>query len=46
MDDVKRITEMEEILDETRQALEVLHDARDAAFRMLEIGTDILKNRI
>ena len=98
MDDVKRITEMEEILDETRQALEVLHealdrmeelqddmgqlfayygsevwfedlerelppdtkagvlsedlvydaitDARDTAFRMLEIGTDILKNRI
>jgi len=98
MDDVKRITEMEGILDDCKQALENLHealdrveelqddmgqlfayygsevwfedlerelppdtkagvlsedlvydtitDARDAAFRMLEIGTDILKNRI
>lgn len=98
MDDVKRISEMEELLEGTRQALEVLHealdrieelqddmgqlfayygsevwfedlerelppdtkagvlsedlvydtitDARSAAFRMIEIGTDILKNRI
>ena len=98
MDDIKRISEMEEILDKTREALENLHaaldcvedlqddmgqlfayygsevwfedrelelpedvkagvlaedlvddavtDARDAAFRMLALGTDILKNRI
>jgi len=98
MDDVKRISEMEDLLDECRKALEVLHgaldcveelrddmgqlfayygsevwfedrervlppevkagvlsedlvydvigDARDASFRMLELGTDLLKNRI
>jgi len=98
MDDVKRISEMEEILDSSKEALENLHaaldrveemqddmgqlfayygsevwfedrerelppevkagvlsedlvyeavtDARDAAFRMLELATDILKNRI
>lgn len=98
MDDVKRISEMEEILDSSKEALESLHaaldrveemqddmgqlfayygsevwfedrerelppevkagvlsedlvyeavtDARDAAFRMLELATDILKNRI
>ena len=98
MDDVKRIEEMEDILNECKEALELLHgsldrvealqddmgqlfayygsevwfedrelelppdtragvlsedlvydaitDARDAAFRMLELGTDILKNRI